>query len=47
MEYRKSIILKDGRTCILRNGTENDGQAALDTFILSHSQTDNLLSYPD
>ena len=47
MEYRKIIELKDGRTCILRNGTENDGQAALDNFILTHEQTDNLLTYPD
>ena len=47
MEYRKIITLKDGRTCILRNGTEKDGQAVLDNFILTHEQTDNLLSYPD
>ena len=47
MEYRKTIILKDGRICILRNGTEKDGKAVLDNFILTHGQTDNLLSYPD
>ncbi len=47
MEYRKTITLKDGRTCILRNGTEKDGKAVLDNFILTHEQTDNLLSYPD
>lgn len=47
MEYRKIITLKDGRTCILRNGTEKDGKAVLDNFILTHEQTDNLLSYPD
>ena len=47
MEYKKTITLKDGRTCILRNGTEKDGQAALDNFILAHGQTDNLLTYPD
>ena len=42
MEYRKTITLKDGRICILRNGTEKDGEAVLD-----NEQTDNLLSYPD
>ena len=30
MEYRKTITLKDGRICILRNGTEKDGEAVLD-----------------
>ena len=43
----KTIRLKDGRECILRNGEERDGQAALDNFILTHEQTDFLLSYPD
>lgn len=47
MEYRKTITLKDGRGCTLRNGTENDGNVALDNFILTHEQTDNMLSYPD
>lgn len=47
MKYSKTVKLKDGRTCILRNGTEQDGKALLDIFILTHSQTDYLLSYPD
>ena len=47
MEYRETITLKDGRTCILRNGTVEDGKAVLNNFILTHEQTDNLLSYPD
>lgn len=47
MEYYKTISLKDGRECVLRNGTENDGQATLDVFVLTHRQTDYLLSYPD
>lgn len=47
MEYRKTITLKDGRTCTLRNGTEKDGRAVLDNYILTHEQTDNLLAYPD
>ena len=47
MEYRKTIILKDGRECLLRNGTEKDGKTLLDIFILAHEQTDYLLTYPD
>lgn len=47
MEYLKKIRLKDGRECILRNGMESDGKAALENFILTHEQTDYLLTYPD
>ena len=47
MKYYQEICLKDGRTCILRSGTEADAQAALENFILTHEQTDYLLSYPD
>ena len=38
--------MKDGSACILRNGTEADGQAAWANFNLTHGQTDYLLSYP-
>lgn len=47
MRYYRTITLRDGRTCVLRNGTDRDGQALLDIYILTHSQTDYLLSYPD
>ena len=47
MIYNKTIILKDGRECLLRNGTERDGKEALAAFLLAHEQTDNLLTYPD
>ena len=47
MEYHKIITLKDGRACTLRNGTASDGQALLDIFNLTHTQTDYLLSYPE
>ena len=47
MKYNKTITLKDGRKCTLRNGEENDGEAVLASFILTHEQTDYLLSYPD
>ena len=47
MLYVKTITLKDGRPCVLRSGTEQDGQALLDLFILTHTQTDFLVDYPD
>ena len=47
MQYYKTIQIKDGRTCCLRNATEADGTAALANFILTHEQTDYLLTYPD
>ena len=47
MEYRETIVLKDGRTCLIRHGAAADGEGALRNFILNHAQTDYLLSYPD
>ena len=47
MEYRETITLKDGRQCVLRNGTEQDGAELLYIFNLTHEQTDFLLTYPD
>ena len=47
MKYRKTVTLKDGRTCIVRNGTEEDAEAVLANFVLTHGQTDFLTTYPD
>ncbi len=47
MEYRRTVRLKDGRECILRNGTAEDATAVLENHLLAHEQTDFLLSYPD
>ena len=47
MEYRKEIRLKDGRMCVLRNGTEQDAEAVWEIFRLTHAQTDYLLSGPE
>ncbi len=43
MEYHKTITLKDGRACTLRNGTAEDGQALLNIFNVTHAQTDLFL----
>ena len=36
MRYFEKILLKDGRECILRNGTAADAQAVLEVFQLTH-----------
>ncbi len=47
MRYLKTVITKDSRSCLIRNGTQTDGAAALENFLLAHGQTDFLLSYPE
>ena len=47
MEYRKVIVLKDGRECILRNAEAADAKEVLDVFIRTHAQTEFLSTYPD
>ena len=47
MKYNKVVKLKNGMECQLRSGTEGDSEAVLDNFILTHEETDYLLTYPD
>lgn len=47
MEYCQTKLLKDGRTCAIRNGTERDAEAVLAHFVLTHGETDFLTTYPD
>ena len=47
MKYQKTITLKDGRKCVLRNAAAEDAQAVLEIFIATHEQTDFLASYAD
>ena len=47
MRYSETILLKDGRKCILRNATAADAGAVLEVFQQTHGETDYLLSYPD
>lgn len=47
MQYRKIVPIKGGRTCLLRNATEADGEEVYRFFHLTHGQTDFLLAYPD
>ena len=47
MQYYKSVELKNGKTCIFRNGTKEDGASLLEVFLQTHEETDFLLTYPD
>lgn len=47
MKYNKVVKLKNGSECHLRSGMESDGEAVLANFILTHEETDYLLTYPD
>lgn len=47
MKYHQQVILKNGKTAVLKNGTAADGSAVLEAFLLAHAETDHLLSYPD
>lgn len=47
MKYTKTLILKDGRDAIIRNGVGADGPALYDNIIETHLETDYMLSYPD
>ena len=47
MRYSKTVILKDSRTCTVRNGTEQDAQSVWDNFVLTHGETEFLTTYPE
>ncbi|MBQ9213062.1 MAG: GNAT family N-acetyltransferase [Bacteroidales bacterium] len=47
MHYFKTITLKNSALCTFRNADECDSAAVLDVFLLTHRQTDFLLSYAD
>lgn len=47
MIYNKTVTLKDGRTCVIRNGEERDAEGVLANFIATHGQTEFLSTYPD
>lgn len=47
MRYHQTVILKNGKECLLRNGTAEDGQIVYDIFRRTHEQTEDLLTYSD
>ena len=46
MKYSRTLLLKDGREAIIRNGVGDDGPAVYDNIIETHLETDYMLSYP-
>lgn len=47
MQYEKTINLKDGRRCLIRNATPHDGEEVLSNLKKVHEETNFLLTYPD
>ena len=47
MRFERTITLKDGRECILKNAAAHDTEEVCRTFRQTHAETDFLLSYPD
>ncbi len=47
MKYKKTITLKNGQICCLRNGMASDAKEVLENFKQVHAQTDFLLTYPE
>jgi len=47
MKYCKAILLRDGRSCVLRNADGPDAEAVYRNFNLTHGETEFLLTYPD
>ena len=47
MRYSKTVRLKNGKTCIIRNGTQGDAKGVWDNFVLTHGETEFLTTYPE
>jgi len=47
MKYEQTILLKNGKEAVIRNGDELDGNDVFDVFNRTHGETDYLLTYPD
>ena len=47
MKYNKSIVLKNGKICVIRNADAKDAEGVFDNFNLTHGHTDFLLAYAD
>ena len=47
MKYEQTVLLKNGKSALIRNANESDGNAVFEVFNCTHEETDYLLSYPD
>ena len=47
MQYHKELLLKNGSRCIIRTATGDDAAGVLHCFVKTHTETDNMLTYPE
>ena len=47
MYYKQTVFLKTGRTCIIRTATGADAAGVMDCFVRTHTETENMLTYPE
>lgn len=47
MQYEKTILLKNGKRCLLRPAEGRDAEAVYALFVRTHGETDYLASYPE
>ena len=47
MRFFRTVRLKNGKDCVLRNAESADAAAFLDYYMVCHAQTDYLTTYPD
>lgn len=47
MKYYQTVMLKNGKTCIIRHADAADAAEVRRSFLQTHAETDNLLTYPD
>jgi len=47
MQFRKTVILKTGEPCEIRTATGDDAAGVLRCFLMTHEETDNMLTLPE
>ena len=47
MKYYQTVTLKNGKTCIIRHAEAAVAAEVRRSFLQTHAETDNLLTYPD
>lgn len=47
MQYYKELLLKNSKNCIIRTADGSDAAGVLHCFLNTHTETDNMLTYPE
>lgn len=47
MKFKQTLMLKSGKACIIRHAEAADAAEVRRSFLQTHAETDNLLTYPD